>query len=99
MNLERKNDILKRRNAKLQEQVDDLRLRLLEREEELNEEELREEYLLLIDELRETIDNVRTVQNEYDSMVHDFMKMKKAFEKEMFKYNPMMFFKVKNNRK
>lgn len=99
MSLERKNEALRKKNAKLQEQVDDLQLRLLEREEELDGEELREEYLSLINEFHEIMDDVRETQREYECVIKDIMDMKKKFEKELFRYNPVMFFKVKMKRK
>ena len=83
MSLEGKNQDLKKRNDNLEKQVNDLRVRLIEKENELSSDELRLEYLDLIDEFKIIISNLRESQKEYDELIEEVMATEQELVKEM----------------
>ena len=93
MSLERKNAVLQKKNEKLEEQVKDLRQRLMEREQELDSDELRLEYLELVDELSVAVNGVFEVQKEYNDLIKEVIELRNEMKKELFRINPMSIFR------
>ncbi len=95
MSLERKNRYLQKKNKDLVDQVEDLKHQLYEREAELDADELRMEFISVIDQLEFTIEELDKIQNEYNEQVSGFRKLKNDFKKEIFREHPGFLFRRK----
>lgn len=83
MNFEKKYNLLKKQNEDLQNQLDEVRLRLFEKEDELDADELRQEYLEMLDIFYKAIEGIRDVEREFYDMMHEVRVARNEFEKEV----------------